>query len=48
MSATQRNARSREDDDKYGVYKKLDHISGLLQMLKRLVRPPQGIVISIS
>ena len=39
--------RSREDNDKY-VYKKLDHISGLFQMLQQLIRPLQGIVILAS
>ena len=53
MSETQRELRSREDADysnatiEYWVNKKLDHISGLLQIIKQLIRPPQGIVISI-
>ena len=32
----------------YRVYKKLDHISGLSQIIKRFIHPPQDIVISIS
>ena len=59
MSPTQRNVVSLEDNDlrffnysnftiKYGVYKQLHHISGLLQMIKQFIRPPQDIVISIG
>ena len=52
MSAKQRKVRFREDDNysnatfKWGV-KRLDHISGLLQIIKRSICLPQGIAISI-
>ena len=51
MSATQRKVRSREDDKyskwaiiSYGVYKELYRISCLLQKIKPLIRPPQGLL----
>ena len=51
MSATQRKVRSREDDNysnwaiiSYGVYKRLYHISCLLQIIKLFIRPPQGLL----
>ena len=31
-----------------GRIKKLDHISGLLQIIEQFIHPPQGIVISVS
>ena len=54
MSARQGKVRSREDADYsnatinqiWGV-KRLDHISGLLKIIKRFIRLPQGIVISL-
>ena len=52
MSVKQRKVRFREDDDysnatfKWSV-KRLDHISCLLQIIKRSICPPQGIAISI-
>ena len=55
MSATQRKVRSHENDNysnwaiiNYGVYKRLYHISCLLQIIKPFIRPPQGLLFLVK